>query len=334
MSRSGISVAKLVALSAALALGVATTAQAEVWRIATKMPAGSPEGKGFVKFGELVTKYTNGKIEVKVFPSEQLGKSEAVLEQVQAGTITVYTEGSAYLEKWVPEMGFASSSPFLFRSRDQWVRFMASDAVQGWLKKVEDVAGIAIIGKITDFQRGPYRVLITKKPFKGLADMQGLKMRQAPLDLLVKGWTYMGCEVRVLGWTEVYESISRGIVESVTSPMALVESMKFTEVAPHITRTDEYWQAVAFMVNAKAYRGLSPDLKAAVDKAFSEAAQYNNSLMETAAKESIARMTKKGVTYDEIDLNPIFEKAAGFYQKLEAEGKMPAGFLKLVKAAE
>lgn len=334
MSRIGFSVAKVTALVAALALGTLSAANAEVWRIATKMPAGSPEGKGFAKFGELVTKYTNGKIEVKVFPSEQLGKSEAVLEQVQAGTITVYTEGSAYLEKWVPEMGFASSSPFLFKSRDQWVRFMHSPEVKGWLKKVEDVAGIAIIGQITDFVRGPYRVLVTKKPVKGLADLQGLKMRQAPLDLLVKGWTYLGCEVRVLGWTEVYESISRGVVESATSPMALVESMKFTEVAPYVIKTDEYWQSIAFMVNAKAYRGLSPELKAAVDKAFGEAAQYNNDLMAKEAKDSIARLQKKGVTYSEIDLTPIFDKAAGFYQKLEQDGKLPAGFLKLVKAAE
>ena len=110
--------------------------------------------------------------------------------------------------------------------------------------------------------------------------------------------------------------------------------MKFTEVAPHVTRTDEYWQSVAFMVNAKAYKALSPDLKGAVDKAFTEAAKYNNDLMDVEAKESIDRMKKKGVTYSEIDLKPIFDKAAGFYQKLEQEGKMPVGFLKLVKAAE
>jgi hypothetical protein len=79
----------------------------------------------------------------------------------------------------------------------------------------------------------------------------------------------------VLGWTEVYESIDRGIVEAVNSPIALVESMRFYEVAPHIVRHDEYPQSVAFMVNADAYEGLSPELREAVDKAYADAAVFS-----------------------------------------------------------
>lgn len=333
MARMASYGSKVLMLSAAFAMAFATAASAETWRIASKMPPTSPEGKGFAKFGELVQKYTNGKIDVKVFPSEQLGKSEAALEQLQAGTITVYVEGPSYLAKWVPEMRYTSAS-FLFKDRPSWVKFMHTPTVKGWLKKVEDQAGIAIIGDITGFVRGPYRVLVSKKRVKGLADLKGLKLRMAPMQLAVDLWTYLGCEVRVLGWTEVYESISRGIVDSVTSPVALVQSMKFYEVAPHIIRTDEYPQTIAFMANAKAYRGLSPDLKKAVDKAFFDAADYSNKLMQTDAAASLKAMEAKGVTYDEIDTSGIVAKAAEFYRMKEKKGEMPAGFMDAVASAK
>ncbi len=333
MSRNKRFAGRLAALAAALVVGLVTTANAEVWRIATKMPPTSPEGKGFAKFGELVSKYTDGKIDVKVFPSEQLGKSEAALEQLQAGTITVYVEGPSYLAKWVPEMRYTSAS-FLFKDRPSWVKFMHTPTVEGWLKKVEDEAGIAIVGDITGFVRGPYRVLVAKKEVKGLQDLQGLKLRMAPMQLAVELWTHLGAEVRVLGWTEVYESISRGVVESVTSPVALVESMKFYEVAPHIMRTDEYPQTIAFMANAKAYRGLNDELRAAVDKAFFDAADYSNNLMQDAAAASLKAMGAKGVTYAEIDTTDIVAKAAEFYRMKEKKGEMPAGFMDLVAATK
>jgi TRAP-type transport system periplasmic protein len=332
MSRKFTLLGALAGFAVAIVLGFTTMAQAEVWRMATKQTADGPEGKAFAKFAELVGKYTEGKIEVKVYPSEQLGKTEAALEQLQAGTVHVYPEGPSYMRKWVPQMEFAGA-PFLFKDRPHWVRFMHSPEVTGWIKQVEEKAGIAIIGDITGFVRGPYRCLVSKKRVKGLADLKGLKMRQFPNQTVVNLWTRLGAEVRVLGWTEVYSSISRGIVESVTSPIALVESMKFYEVAPHIIRTDEYPQTAAFMVNAKAYRGLTPELRAAVDRAHKDASTFSAEQMDSITKASLKRMAAKGVTYDEIDTTDIVNEAAKFYAELEKAGKLPVGYMKIVESA-
>ena len=65
--------------------------------MATKMSPDNPEGQAFQLFADKVAEYTNGELEVKVYPSEQLGKTEAVLEQLQAGTVQAYPEGSSYL---------------------------------------------------------------------------------------------------------------------------------------------------------------------------------------------------------------------------------------------
>jgi tripartite ATP-independent transporter DctP family solute receptor len=319
----------LVAL--ALLMAMTGSSYAETWRMATKMPPDSPEGLGFQMFADKVAEYSNGELEVNVYPSEQLGKTEAILEQLQAGTVQVYPEGSSYLAKWVPDVKFMSA-PFLFDSREHWARFMQSDLVKGWMAEVEDQSGITVIGDQTAFVRGPYRVIVADKPITSLDDVQGLKLRLHPDELANAAWSHLGAETRVLGWTEVYESIDRGIVDAVNSPIALVESMRFYEVAPHIVRHDEYPQSVAFMVNADAYHSLSPELREAVDKAYADAATFSAQAMNDISAESIERMKADEVTYDEIETGPFVDRMKGFYSGLDQSGELPKGFLDAVNA--
>ena len=47
---------------------------------------------------------------VKIFPAEQLGKTEATLEMLENGTIQVYPEGETYLQKYVDEIKYTNAA--------------------------------------------------------------------------------------------------------------------------------------------------------------------------------------------------------------------------------
>jgi TRAP-type C4-dicarboxylate transport system substrate-binding protein len=319
----------LLSATLALALG-AGAAQAETWKMATKQPADGPEGKVFQYFADQAGKYSGGKLTVQVFPNEQLGKEAAILEQLKIGTVHLYAEGSVFLQKWVPEIRW-SNAPFLFDDREHWVRFINSPMVQGWFKKAQEQAGIGMLGDLTAVLRGPYRVMVTKGQIKTVSDLKGIKMRMANDKTGVEVWTHLGTEVRVLGWAETYDGISKGIVNAATSPVALVESMRFQEVAPVITRTDEYWQSIAFMMNQKAFDRLPKDLQQALLRAHKDSAKYSEELMGKETTESLARMKTKGVVYNEIDLKPFVKQMLDFYKAKEASGELPKGFMDVVE---
>ncbi len=210
---------------------------------------------------------------------------------------------------------------------------MKSELFKGWLQEVETKAGVTILGDASAYMRGPYRVMVTKKPWKSLDDMKGTKLRMHPNQLAADVWTHLGAEVRTLGWTEVYSSIRRGIVEAVNSPIGLVESMKFYEVAPHIIRHNEYPQGIAFIMNAKAYKALPADLKDAVDRAHAEGGKYSVELTNATLDESIKRMKAKGVTYTEPDLGSFQASMQKFYKEKDSKGEIPAGFIDAVNAS-
>ncbi len=329
MSRRQKMLGMMVGAVVALALGGA--ASAEEWRMAHKMPPDSPEGKVFQQFADLVDQYSEGELEIKVYPNEQLGKTDAVLEQLKQGTVQLYPEGSTYMNKWVPELKYVSAA-FVFDDRDHWVRFMKSDLVKGWYEKAAKEAGIGVLGDPAAVVRGPYRVMVTTQDVQSFDDVQGLPIRMAPSKIAVETWNTLGADVKTLPWTDVYQAIDKGIVDAVNSPIALVESMRFQEVAPHIVRHDEYYQSIAFMMNQEAYDSLDPKLQDALDRALAEAGTYSEELMGKAAEESLERMKAQGVTFIEVDRKPFIERMQGWYDEQKAKGEMPEGFMETVEA--
>lgn len=307
---------------------LASHATAETWRFASKMPTDSPEGKVFQKFADEVARLTNNDLTIRIFPSEQLGKSAAVLEQLQRGTVHMYAEGSSWAKKWNKNVDFINTR-YLFKNREAWAKFATSDMVQGWFKEAEAKSGVKVLGDLTAVLRGPYRVIVSKNPINDINDFKGLKIRQTGSKIAIRTYTTLGSEVRKLGWTDVYQSMKTGIVEAVISPAALVESMRFYEVAPNIGRLEEYYQSIAFFMNGKAYDGLSDAHKKALLQAHKVAAKYSVAIMGNATKESFARMKAKGVNFTNIDVAPMIKVMRPVYEKMEADGEMPKGMLKL-----
>ncbi len=318
---------------AAIALGLAGIAQAETdWRMATKMPVDSPEGKVFQLFADLAEEYTGGELKIQVYPNEQLGKEDAVLEQLQAGIVNIYAEGFGYMRKWAPELSWTSPA-FVFDDYDHWVRFMDSDLVKGWFDKAAAESGVVPLGNPTAVLRGPFRVIVSNKPIESLEDVAALKLRMHPNQLAIATWSHLGAEVITLPWTEVYQSIQKDIVQAVNSPIALVQSMRFNEVAPHISRHNEYWQSIGFMMNKSAYEALDEDARSGLLRAYEEAGAFSREIMGEVANRSIQSMKDGGATYLELDTGPFVQRMKEFYEEMAASGDLPEGFIDAVESA-
>lgn len=302
-----------------------------VIKVATKMPPTSPEGIAFAKFGELINTLGQGRIKAEVYPSEMLGGTDATLEQLRSGIIDVYPEGGSYLQRYVDEFKVVAL-PFVYRDREHWKKFLSSDVVKEWHKKLQE-KNIRILGNEADFVRGPYRVLVSKKPVSSVSDLKGLRIRMFPDDTVIAVWKELGTVTIMLEWTAIYEGIARGIVEACTSPMALVESMKFYEVAKYIIRTDEFPQGIAFMMNNKKFESLPQDLQKVVLDAHKGSCELSAQLMSKAAEESLKKMIEKhGVKYSTPDMTPFREKVRPLYIKWEKEGKLPKGILEYIES--
>lgn len=329
--KSGYRTAAAAAISATLALG-ASQASAETWRMSTKVPAESFEGRLHQEFADKVTEYTGGDVKMQVYPSEQLGDAQTVLEQVSSGIIDIFVDDVSYLNRFNEDITW-TSAPFLFDDRPHWECFMKSDYFHNILGEIEEQDNIGVIGDVGPFGRG-FRVLVTADEVTSYQDVQNLKLRLWDNQMIVDVWTALGTDPLVMAWTDVYQSLQTGIVKAVTSPAILVESMKFYEVAPHIARTDEFNQANAYMINLSSWDAISDENKESVIRAYTEVSDKAMRELQTTFDASLASMkASSDVTYTELDTSPFVKAAGEIYKAYESEGKLPDGFLKAVDSA-
>ncbi len=302
------------------------------FKMATKQTFQSPEGRAFLYFANLVKKKTNGALVVNVYPSEQFGTTGVSLKGVHMGAIDIYAEGTSYLKMFIPVYEYFSP-PFVFRDREQFLKFMGTPYIRELEKELASKHGIKLIDTDHTWMRGPYRVLCATRPILRLEELQGIKMRMFPNQFVVQVWTELGARPTVLPWTETYLALKQGIVEMVTSPVSLVGAMKFTEVAKYVTRTDAYPQTIVFATNAKKFNNLSPEHQKALIDACNEAGLKSNELVNEAAEQVIKTFIEKDkAVFIRTSMESFRKKLEPFYAKAEKEGKIPAGLFDRIRS--
>jgi len=307
---------------------------AETWRLSSQVAPESIEGQAYELFAEKAAEYSNGDLTIKIFPNSQIGKMDAVVEQLSGGVIQLAPSAMTFLARWEENIRYASA-PFMFDDYDHWAAFIRGDLVQGWLDNVSAASGVSVLGDAPAFPRGSFRTLLTVEPITNADEIAGKSIRQFNSQLVIAAWENLGTEVVVLPWGEVYDAINRNIVTAVTSPLELIESTRFYEVAPNIVRTDEYPQAIAFMMNKAAFDGLSEENQDALVKAHADASAFAWDQIFSGADATIERLKAlEGVTYsDSFDTAPIITKTAEFYAAKAAAGELPEGLIEAVEAA-
>lgn len=291
-------------------------------------PDSSLEGIAINRFADLVSGKTNGSLVVEVFPSEQLGKAVTQIDSTIIGNQDIYFGGNPEFERFSDGLKLLGLN-WVIPSQSGFRR-VTQDPIwsEVFLDPMED-AGLSVLA--SNWERGPYRVMISKNPINSIADMEGVKFRIAPIETWRKSWGAVGMKTVVLAWTDVYLGLKQGTVEAVTAPISLVRSMKFTEVAKHITRTDEFWQILVPIINSKKYNSLSQVERDAIAEAAREAGDWFVAEQERRGDEDIEAMKlENNATFRTIDLAPGVEIMKDVIADMEDEGLIPGGLFERI----
>jgi TRAP-type C4-dicarboxylate transport system substrate-binding protein len=293
-------------------------------------PKDSVEGITIDRFADLVKQKTNGQIAMQIFPSEQLGKSVSQIDSTAIGNQDLVFAGSPEMERFSPGLRLLGLN-WVVPNVESFRKVTKSPIWNEIVHEPLGKAGFVVLA--SNWERGPYRVMVSTKPVRSLDDLKGMKLRIAPIDSWRRQWTALGMQVVVLAWNDVYLGLSQGTVEAVTAPLALVGPMKFTEVAKHITRTDEFWQILMPLVNRDLFNRLTPAQQQAMRDAAAEVGDWFVAEQERVGAADIERLKKEhGATYSVIDVRPGVERMKPVIKQMEAENFIPAGLYDKVLA--
>lgn len=250
-----------------------------------------PWHKACLKFAEEAARLTNGEVEIKVFPNEQLGKETDLIKGIQLGTVDFTITGES-LQNWAPSAALLAV-PYAIRDLDHMDKVVNGKV---GAKIAENIEAKTQLRPLTFFPRGP-RNLTSNRAIKTPDELDGLKIRVPNVPLFVSFWQALGAKPTPMAFSEVFTSLQNGTIEAQENPLALIKSASFNEVQKYVNLTEHVVSWIYLAGSAKKLDKLPKAHKDAIMAAAKTAGSYERELFLADEKNLADELKGKGMTF-------------------------------------
>jgi tripartite ATP-independent transporter DctP family solute receptor len=261
-------------------------------------------------FAQKVAEYTGNRYNVNVFHSGQLANDPRAIEQLQLGGLDFTVSGTgSYAPHW--RALNLTAMPFLVDTYEQGWKFYDDSE---WLRAQFDQLPRRGLRILSTWEAG-FRSFTTKEPLASPADARGKRMRVFPNDMIRWIVEAIGFVPVVLPVTEVYLAIQQGTVIGQENPTDTIYSLRFYEVAPHITLTRHVYSPLPLAVSESTWSRIPQDARDGISRAAREAAALSRSLVKADEDRQLAEMTSRGATVARPDIAPFRDAVQSVYNR-------------------
>jgi tripartite ATP-independent transporter DctP family solute receptor len=248
------------------------------------------------KFKEELSKRSDGRIELEIYPSSQLGTEADMMQQIGAGSVDFGFITAAYTSSRSPSFA-AWFAPYAFEDLEAAHKARESEPAKKILATL-DQEGITGL----DYLFAGQRVMLFKdKEVKKPEDMKGLKLRVTPSPPMQDFYKSMGASTEGLPLPEVYSAVQTGVIDGMDMDLDATITNKYYEVAKYGAVTNHMvWPAVA-MVNKKTFEGMSEEDQKIVRDSLKAAADFAVETRSAQEEEFKKELADKGMEIYTID---------------------------------
>lgn len=256
----------------------------------------TPHHESAIKFKEEVEAATNGRVEVNVFPSGQLGSAREMFEGLQMGTQEVALVPTARISGFAPELQLFDL-PFLFPDREIGYEIMDGEVGTELLDKLssQSIKGVA-------FYEDGYKHFTANKAIESVDDFQGVKFRTMESPIIVNQFKALGASPTPIDFGELYNSLQLGVVEGQENPLVTIESNKFYEVQSHLTLSEHAYLAHVLIFSESWYNELPEDIQEILVEKGREIAKWQRQAVQDEEVKYLETIEGYGTTI--IELTP------------------------------
>jgi tripartite ATP-independent transporter DctP family solute receptor len=287
------------------------------FKFADDLPPDHPTNKAARDIAVKVAVQTKGRVELQVFPANQLGNDTQMLSQLRAGAIQFMAVGDNILATLVPAAAIDNVG---FTWPDAKTAFRALDGELGAYVRGEiERAGLHPMNKIWD--EGFRQMTSATKPLKTPEDLAGFKMRVPPSPISTSLFAALGAAPTTINVKDLYSALETHIVDGQENALSLIETQKFYEVQKYCSMTNHMFVGYWVLANPDAFNKLPKDLAAIVESAFDDGALKQRA--DNASEDGTMRskLTSQGLQIIDVDRNAFREKLvkAGFYKQMSEQ---------------
>ncbi|RGZ00646.1 TRAP transporter substrate-binding protein [Clostridium sp. AM58-1XD] len=264
--------------------------------ICDSQPASSLLGQAIgTSFADALADLSGGTMQVQYYPAAQLGNGTTCMQMVQLGTLDMYRcDASALYDYGIASMA-VPSLPYIFRDRQHAIEVAHSEIGDKLLQDITDSGtGFVGVGWLVDTPRAFFTA---KKEIKTLADLKGLKMRSVEANLYLDYKAALGMNPTPLAFSEVYTSLSTGVIDAAANTLDSFVSNKLYEVCKYFVMNNGMIPAYPVVISEKTWAKLNDEQKGWVLEAWQTAGDYFAKEGDALMEDQIAFCEEHGVTF-------------------------------------
>ena len=272
----------------AIVAGVGTNALAKpqvILKLAHTLPVTHPVHKAMVFMAEKVDEKSGGRMQVEVFPNEQLGNEKECIEALQLGYLAMTKTSSAPMESFVNKMK-VFAIPYLFRDSEHFWKVL-----NGPIGKELLLAGESKRLRGLCYYDAGARSFYTKdRAINTPDDLGGLKIRVMNSAMSIMMIRAMGGSAAPIPFGELYTALDQGVVDGAeNNPPSFVQARHY-EVCKYYSLDEHTRLPDILMISTRVWNGLSAEQQRILQEAADESVEYEGTVSEKEDKQDYGKL--------------------------------------------
>ena len=253
-------------------------AQTKELRLGILTPNGHPWNIAAQKVADTLKKESNGRLNLTIYPSGQLGNEAAMLQQMQTGALDMGWIMAAELGSRVPTIA-AITAPYIVDSTPKIAKLVRHPVAMSLLDVLPAETGtVGLAWGITGM-----RAIFSAKDITKISDIKGMKLRINPTPAYRDFYQLLGAAPTPVATPQVFDAMSNGQVDGLEADLEFSWNQRFDKVSKPILQMNAIFMPVVALVSGRVWQATSAADKELITRAVKAA--LNTQIDELADNE-------------------------------------------------
>ena len=211
-------------------------------------------------FKKTIENETNHRYEIRLYPNNQLGGEDQIVNGLRNGTIEAGIKG-LLLQNVDPIFG-VWEWPYLFKDNQEAKKVLESPIANKIGQKMEKY-GI----KLLAYGMNGFRVISSNKKLEKFDDFKGLRLR-VPLNSLFVDWAKaMNINPQSMPLSEVFTALEQKVIDGQENPYMLIKDSGLYEVQKYIIQSNHIFSPELLQISLKTWNKIPKEDQIIFEKA-------------------------------------------------------------------
>ncbi|MCT4648120.1 MAG: TRAP transporter substrate-binding protein [Carboxylicivirga sp.] len=304
------------------------TRENKVLKLAHGLDPTHPVHKGMMVLAEKVKEKSEGKLQINIYPSGQLGSEQQCVELLQIGSLALTKVSTAVLESFTDNFQVLGL-PYIFRSKEHSFHVLDGEVGKSLLLSTEryKIRGLCF------YDAGARSYYAINKSIESPADLKGMKIRVMKSQIAMDMVKQMGGSPTPISWGELYTALQSGVVDGAENNPPSFYTSRHYEVCKNYSLNEHTRVPDVIIISSVVWNKLSDQEKKWLQEAADESVIAQREFWAQSEEESLRIVKEAGVNVVYPEKEPFAETVNSMLDAYKDKPEL-YGLIKKIQAIE